>query len=131
MTAGNSLRSSPRTLAVVGGGLIGASWAALFAAHGLTVTAWDPSEAAQSDFLKRVRHARSQLRRIGVTGRGTVRMAGSLADALDGADWIQENAPESVPLKHALYREIEGLSRPRAGWYLAHNLARGLAKRRG
>jgi len=31
----------------------------------------------------------------------------------------------------ALYREVEGLSRSRAGWYLAHNLARGLAKRRG
>ena len=31
----------------------------------------------------------------------------------------------------AFYREFEGLSRPRAGWYLAHNLARGLAKRRG
>ena len=29
----------------------------------------------------------------------------------------------------ALYREYEGLSRPRASWYLAHNLARGLAKR--
>jgi hypothetical protein len=31
----------------------------------------------------------------------------------------------------ALYREVEGMSRPRAGWYLAHNLARGFAKRRG
>ena len=30
-----------------------------------------------------------------------------------------------------LYREAEGLGRARAGWYLAHNLARGLAKRRG
>jgi hypothetical protein len=31
----------------------------------------------------------------------------------------------------ALYRKVEGMSRPRAGWYLAHNLVRGLTKRRG
>jgi hypothetical protein len=31
----------------------------------------------------------------------------------------------------ALYREVEGLSRPRAGWYLAHNLARAALKRAG
>ena len=31
----------------------------------------------------------------------------------------------------ALYREAEGLSRPRAGWYLAHNLARAALKRAG
>ncbi len=37
----------------------------------------------------------------------------------------------AVQATWALYREVEGMSRPRAGWYLAHNLARGLAKRRG
>ena len=30
-----------------------------------------------------------------------------------------------------LYREVEGLGRARAGWYLAHNLARAALKRTG
>lgn len=107
MTLTKQNSSNIRKAAVVGAGLIGASWAALFAAHGIAVAAWDPSEAARAGFLDRVRQARGQLRRIGIANRGRVRVGASLADTLQGADWVQESAPESVPLKHALYEEIE------------------------
>ena len=97
-----------KTVAVIGGGLIGASWAALFArAGGYIVRAWDPSEAARESFAVRADKAAKQLVQLGHDAAGGVTVVASLADAVSGADWIQENAPESVELKNKLYREIE------------------------
>lgn len=97
-----------KTVAVIGGGLIGASWAALFArAGGYIVRAWDPSEAARESFADRADKAAKQLVQLGYDAAGGVTVVASLADAVSGADWIQENAPESVELKNKLYREIE------------------------
>ncbi|TXH36779.1 MAG: 3-hydroxyacyl-CoA dehydrogenase [Rhodospirillaceae bacterium] len=102
------LKQHIKTVAVIGGGLIGASWAALFArAGGYIVRAWDPSEAARESFADRADKAAKQLVQLGYDAAGGVTVVASLADAVSGADWIQENAPESVELKNKLYREIE------------------------
>ncbi len=37
------------------------------------------------------------------------RVAADLADALKGADYVQESAPERLPIKQALYKEMDGL----------------------
>ena len=96
------------TIAVIGCGLIGASWAALFTkAGGARVIAWDPDEDARRSFPRRVETAVRQLTELGHTETGSVTLAASLAEAVSEADWIQENAPESIDTKIALYREIE------------------------
>jgi hypothetical protein len=53
------ISSSPssETVAVVGSGLVGASWIALFLAHGMTVHAWDPNPEALQTLRARVRVA--------------------------------------------------------------------------
>ena len=103
------ISSSPtsETVAVVGSGLIGASWAALFLAHGMTVRAWDQNPEALRTLRARVRVAVRQLRQLGCRGEGRLVIERDLASALVGVDFVQENAPERLKLKHGLYETIE------------------------
>ncbi|KAB2764278.1 3-hydroxyacyl-CoA dehydrogenase NAD-binding domain-containing protein [Brucella anthropi] len=97
------------TIAVVGCGLIGASWAALFLAHGYRVTAWDPSEESRHTFRDRIALPLSQLHELDNSLKGStdsLNVFDTLADAVRQADFVQENAPEKTPLKRALYAEI-------------------------
>jgi 3-hydroxyacyl-CoA dehydrogenase len=96
-------------IAVLGCGLIGASWSALFAAHGHEVTIWDPVGIAPDGF-ERIAHAREQVLAINpeLAGNpGSVRPAACVGEAVADALWIQENAPESAALKRDLYAEVE------------------------
>jgi carnitine 3-dehydrogenase len=103
----------PRRIAVVGCGTVGASFAALFLAYGLDVAATDPAPGAE-DFLRRfVERAMGQLRDLGCRGEGRLAFHPALADALDGADYVQENAPVREDLKRRLLAEIDGLVPPR------------------
>ena len=104
--------SSIRTVAVVGCGTVGASWAALFLAHGLDVRATDPSPAADERLHRFVERARPQLAELGATGQGRLHFTPVLADALAGADLVQENSPENEDLKRRLLAEIDGLVPP-------------------
>jgi len=99
----------PRPVAVIGCGVIGESWAALFRAHGLDVLAWDPDADARERFAEKQERPLQQLRELGAceSTLGTLSVVADLRDAVAPAGWIQENAPEKVSLKHALYRDIE------------------------
>jgi ketoreductase RED1 len=99
---------SRREVAVIGAGTIGLSWAALFAAHGLTVRVQDPRPDISSDVEAAVRHyaalqggadAEELLARIEVVA--------DVETAVAGADVVQENAPERLPLKQELFARIE------------------------
>ncbi len=105
------------TVVVVGCGLIGESWSALFTAHGHDVVVWDPSAKALDGLEGRVERARVQvraLRKQAPAREGTLTVAGQLEEAVADAHWVQENAPESVPLKRELYARIERTARPDA-----------------
>ena len=65
------MAQGPETIAIIGCGLIGESWSALFTAHGHDVAVWDPASPAAEPLLERVERARRQVRRI--EGRGTER----------------------------------------------------------
>ena len=100
---------APCCVAIVGCGLIGASWAALFQHAGHTVRAWDPDLGARGGFAARVAGPLTQLQQIktGAAPQGGLTVHDRLEDALRGAVLIQENAPENIPLKHRLYAQIE------------------------
>jgi 3-hydroxyacyl-CoA dehydrogenase len=102
------------TVAIVGGGLIGASWAALFTANDVDVVAWDPDAGARALFRDRVKAARRQLARLGRRGKGRVKVVARLKAAVAEAGFIQENAPEKLELKHRLFGEIVAAARPQA-----------------
>lgn len=81
---------------LVGAGLIGRSWAHLFARNGFTVRLYDPEPEA------RVR-ARHWLEGQGVSN---VLLTGVLEEALKGATYVQESVPERLEVKHAIYASI-------------------------
>lgn len=107
-------RHGVRTVAIVGGGLIGASWAALFTANDVDVIAWDPDATARGLFRERVKAARRQLAQLGRRGKGKVKVVARLEAAISEADFIQENAPEKLELKHKLFAEILSAAKPQA-----------------
>jgi 3-hydroxyacyl-CoA dehydrogenase len=101
-------------VAVVGAGLIGSGWAALFSAHGLPVAVFETNPAARPDFDRRVERAKADLVKLGLTGDGQVRWCAALAEAVRDADLIQENVSESAPVKQKLFREIQEVAAPAA-----------------
>ncbi|WP_113221021.1 3-hydroxyacyl-CoA dehydrogenase NAD-binding domain-containing protein [Agrobacterium sp. fls2-241-TYG-188a] len=98
-----------KTVAVVGGGLIGVSWSALFLAHGYDVALFEPSVAGRAQIADRISLAMGQVAEIATSLPlpGKLTVTETLAETVAGAIWVQENAPENVPLKRELYSAIE------------------------
>lgn len=101
-------------IAILGCGTIGASWTALFLASGRSVQAWDPDPARRAALRPRVAAILPRLRRLGHRGRGRLRVFATLKRALVGAAHVQENAPERIATKHALYADVERGAPPEA-----------------
>lgn len=96
--------------AILGAGVIGASWAALFLAAGRSVTVYDPAPDSENQTRAFVEAAWPALEELGLTARANpdaLTFADTAADAVDGAAFVQENVPEREAIKHALYSEIE------------------------
>nr|WP_298685443.1 3-hydroxyacyl-CoA dehydrogenase NAD-binding domain-containing protein [uncultured Dongia sp.] len=98
------------TVAVVGCGLIGASWAALAGSYGLTVRVYDPAGDRRAELGPTVARLRAQLLKLRPDHGGEVMAFDSLADALRSADIVLESAPERLDLKIKLLAEIDRLS---------------------
>jgi 3-hydroxyacyl-CoA dehydrogenase len=97
---------------ILGCGLIGASWAALFSAVGRRkVRAWDPSATARATFQEKVARAERQLVELGAEAGEPVAVLERIEEALWGADWVQENAPEKTELKAQLFSHVEAAVR--------------------
>ena len=102
-----------RTLGVIGTGVIGAGWAARALAHGLDVVAWDPAPGWETRLTAAVEQAWPALESIGLHAGASLarlRCAVSLDDACRSADFIQESAPERLPLKQALHAQIDSVA---------------------
>src|SRR4051812_39568520 len=96
-------------VAVVGSGVIGASWAAYFLARGLRVTATDPTPDAEGRLRAAVAAIWPVLERLGpVSGSpDALRFEAELEGAVAEADFVQENGPEREEIKHETYRRLD------------------------
>lgn len=97
-------------VAVLGAGVIGASWTALFLASGRDVAVYDPAPDAETKVRNYIETAWPSLEALGLAGStapGEVSFVKTAAEASSQADFIQENVPERLPIKHAIYGEIE------------------------
>ena len=94
-------------IAILGAGVIGASWTSLFLAHGHDVVVYDVSDQADNDVRRYVENARPTLERLGVSGDGALSFVKDPAVAVEGAGFIQESVPEQIDIKHDLYGRIE------------------------
>ncbi|WP_374385092.1 3-hydroxyacyl-CoA dehydrogenase NAD-binding domain-containing protein [Dongia sp.] len=98
-------------IAVVGAGSIGASWAALFLAHGLNVTATDARPEAGAELTRAVDAIMPALERDG-TKPGRLTFTRDLAACCEGADFVQENIIEREAEKTALIAQIDAILPP-------------------
>ncbi|HLU54483.1 MAG TPA: 3-hydroxyacyl-CoA dehydrogenase NAD-binding domain-containing protein [Pseudonocardia sp.] len=94
-----------RTVAVVGTGVIGASWAALLLSHGHEVVATDPAPGAEE-------RLRADVDAIGLPVRGGLGFVGDVAEAVADADFVLENGPERIEVKHDLFAAMDAAARP-------------------
>ena len=96
--------------AIIGGGVIGAGWAARLALNGIDVSIFDPDPDSQrkvSEVLANARRAYVNLLPDGVPMEGTVSHARSIAEAVREATLVQESVPERIELKHKVLAEID------------------------
>lgn len=97
-------------VACLGAGVIGASWTALFLAAGHTVAIHDPQAGAEDHVRRYVETAWPTLVDLGLAAEGIpngMTFHASAAEAVAGADFVQESVPEQLALKHALFAQIE------------------------
>jgi len=106
-------------VAIVGAGLIGRSWAIVFAGGGCDVALYDsvPGVAEQARAL--VAEGLAELAAHGLVADATaamarVRTAASLADALEGAAFVQESTPETLAAKREIFAQLDRLAAPAA-----------------
>jgi len=99
-----------RQIAIVGTGVIGASWAAQYLARGFDVIATDPAPNAEANLRKYVDEAWELLTSIGLSAgasRDRLSFTTNLKDALAKADLVQENGPERPDFKIRLYADMD------------------------
>jgi 3-hydroxyacyl-CoA dehydrogenase len=104
-----------RRIAIIGTGVIGASWTALFLAKGLQVVATDVAPNAEASLRKFVEAAWPALERLGLSpeaSQSNLKFTADLAEATAGADLVQENGPERIDFKQKLYGQLDELLPP-------------------
>lgn len=104
-----------KTIGVVGVGIIGASWTALFLYKGFKVKVYDAYPIDEELFKKRIQANLSDLLALDQQTDSShhlqdiflnLELYNNLKDAVINVDFIQENAPERLDLKQNLYQEI-------------------------
>ncbi len=96
--------------AILGAGVIGSSWAALFLASGRSVTVFDPdpnTEASVRAYIEKAWPALSELDLVDRATPDAITFVSTAEEAVRGAQFIQENVPERLPIKHSIYAVIE------------------------
>jgi len=99
-----------RRIAIVGTGVIGASWAAQYLARGFDVVATDPAPTAEENLRKYVDNAWELLTAIGLTPGATrdrLKFTPNMKEALSEADLVQENGPERPDFKIKLFADMD------------------------
>jgi ketoreductase RED1 len=109
-TARQDILNRYPNVAVIGAGVIGASWAALFLAHGLHVVVSDPQPDIETKVRDMLDKAAPTLKALGLPHEGldkNLRFEPDLERAVKGVDLVQENGPENPKWKQELWARIE------------------------
>jgi L-gulonate 3-dehydrogenase len=105
-------------IAVIGAGLIGRAWSIVFARAGFDVALWDPYPQQVEAAIAFIGERLPELEEAGLLKESPrvvasrLRPVGTLAEAVQGAEHVQENGPERVDAKQALFRELDSIARP-------------------
>src|ERR1700734_31400 len=104
------LNKPVRRIAIVGTGVIGASWAALYLARGFNVVATDPAPNAEANLRQYIDAAWKDLTVLGISPNGSrdhLRFTLDMKEAVAGAGLVQENGPERKDFKVKLFADMD------------------------
>src|SRR5713226_9396793 len=104
-----------RRVAIIGTGVIGARWTALFLAKGLDVVATDIAPDAETALRRFVKAAWPALERLGLApgaSQSNLTFTPDMPAAVKSADLVQENGPERIDFKQKLYGQLDELLAP-------------------
>lgn len=107
----------PGRVGLLGAGVIGGGWAARFLLAGVDVCLYDPAPGAGAGALAALERARRAWDRLALTPRpseGRLTLATSVAEAVAGAELVQESAPERQALKSELLAQAAAAAPPDA-----------------
>ena len=104
-------------IAVIGTGLIGSAWAIVFARAGWTVALFDDVYGAADRAVAMITGRLQDLERNGLVAQGAtilsrIRPASSLAEAVEGAAYVQESVFETIPDKRAIFSALDAVIGP-------------------
>ena len=108
-TAQQDILNRYSKVTVIGAGVIGASWTALFLAHGLAVAVNDPRPDVETIVRDYIRNNLSTLKELGLPTDNLEKRLSFEADlerSVTGADVVQENGPERIEFKQELWGRI-------------------------
>lgn len=99
-------------IGIVGAGLIGRSWATVFACSGFDVGIYDAQINVAEEALAHIERNLNDLADHGLVDAPDVALtkvktAPSLAAAVDGALLVQESGPENVDIKRELFQQMD------------------------
>lgn len=106
-----------KNTAILGSGVIGASWAALFLASGRNVAVFDAIPSTEKSTRGYIEMAWPALLELGLVKPGAPGKLGfhaTASEAVREADFVQESVPERIEVKKALFAEIEPVLKPNA-----------------
>jgi 3-hydroxyacyl-CoA dehydrogenase len=101
-----------KRVTIIGTGVIGASWTALFLANGLEVVATDVAPNAEAALKRFVDAAWPALKRLGLApgaSQSNLKFTADLPAAVRSTDFVQENGPERIDFKKKLYGQLDEL----------------------
>lgn len=101
-----------RTVAIIGAGLIGRAWAQVFARAGWDVKITDPHAPTLDAAPRLIREGLNDQASHGLVddpsgAAARITIVKSLAEAAEGVDLVQENGPETVEAKRAIFAELD------------------------
>ena len=113
------MKQTERHVAIIGVGLIGRAWAAIFARAGWSVRIIDPHAPTLEAAPSLIRDELRALARHGLAddpdgAAALVSVAQSVADAVKDVEFVQENGPENIEQKIAIFAELDRLAPPNA-----------------
>ena len=104
-----------KNIGVIGGGLIGASWAAIFSKSGFNVFVYDPYPDVFDTYKSRVTSFLEELKTIDETinveeSLNRINANVTIEDLCSNVEYIQESAPEILSVKQELFAKLDNLA---------------------
>ncbi len=99
-----------RKAAIIGGGVIGGGWTARFLLNGWDVGVFDPDPQAERKIAAVMHNARLALPALSdvpMPIEGTLTFHGTIGEAVEGAEYVQESVSERIDLKHKVYAQLQ------------------------